>query len=653
MRSYPGRLARWLTAPAALAAMAALAAPAGAQERALAPLEVRPSPAFLAAVENGTRSATGELGAGYWQQRADYAIEVTVEPRTRQLTGRETVVYTNHSPDTLRAVYFHLYQNLFTQNAMRGRSVPITGGMALASLSVDGVDREVDPEDHRHTIQTGTVMAVRLPAPIAPRGGTATFEVAWSFTIPEGEGVPRMGMVDSTTGQIAQWYPQISVYDDLTGWDTRQYLSNGEFYLEYGTFDLAITVPAGTVVYATGTLENAEEVLPPAILERAQRAVDSDEVVHVVTEADFGPGRATRGAAGETLTWRFHAEDVRDAAFAFSDHYLVDMTSGVVDAETGRRTIVHAFYRPGANTWRGSAMMTKDAIEVFSRNVYPYAYPQITSSEGLVGGMEYPMIVFVRNFPTEEVTQRVIAHELGHMWFPMMVGSDETAYAWMDEGVNTFITVFAAEHYYPESTERAEVRDAYEQYAARSAVQGLSLMTPPDAIAVAGGSVGILGYRHPASALLALRSILGDEIYDRALTEYTRRWLYKHPSPWDFFHTFEAVAGQDLDWFWVPWFYGPGVADLAIADVEVHSMAGRNHVVVAVRNDGTVISPVVLRITTADGAVTTVEAPATRWFGGQREISVEGTVDGDVTMVELDPERLFADIDESDDVWTP
>jgi hypothetical protein len=629
------------------------AARLGAQERALAPLEVRPSPAFLSAVGDGTRTATGEPGPSYWQQRADYAIDVTVEPRQRRLTGRETITYTNGSPDTLRVVYFHLYQNLFTDSAIRGRKVPITGGVELSSLSVDGQTREVDPEDNRHTIQQGTVMAVRLPAPLAPSGGKARFEIAWSFTIPEGEGVPRMGMVDSTTGQMAQWYPQVAVYDDLTGWDTRQYLSNGEFYLEYGTFDLAVTVPTGTVVVATGELQNPEEVLPPAILERVSRAGRGEEIVHVVTEADFGPGKATVGEAGETLTWRFHAEDVRDAAFAFSDHYLVDMTTGVVDSASGGRTVVHAFYRPSAKTWVESAKMTKDAIETFSRNVYPYPYPHITSSEGLVGGMEYPMIVFVRNFDTEETTQGVIAHELGHEWFPMMVGSDETSYAWMDEGVNTFITIFAAEHYFPQSTERAQVRGAYEQYTAGSPVQGLSLMTAPDAIAAAGGSVGILGYRHPASALLALRSVLGDETYDRALTEYTRRWLYKHPTPWDFFGTFESVAGRDLDWFWVPWFYGPGVSDLGIADVEVHSMAGRNHVVAAVRNDGTVISPVVLRITTADGATTTVDAPATRWFGGQEEISVEGTVDGEVTKVELDPEGLYADVDASDDVWTP
>jgi hypothetical protein len=418
-------------------------------------------------------------------------------------------------------------------------------------------------------------------------------------------------------------------------------------------FDLAVTVPAGTIVGATGELRNATDVLPDGIRARLESAGRSEEVVHVVTAADFGPGAATRGSAGETLTWRFHSEDVRDAAFAFSDHYLWDASSGLVDPATGRRTAVHALYRPSATTWVESARMTKEAIETFSRNVYPYSYPQITSSEGLVGGMEYPMIVFVRDFDSEQTTQRVIAHELGHMWFPMMVGSDETAYAWMDEGVNTFITIFAAEDYYPESTERAEVRGAYEQYTAGSSIQGLSLMTPPDAIAAAGGSVGILGYRHPGSALLALRSILGDDAYDRALTEYTRRWLYKHPTPWDFFHTFESVAGRDLDWFWVPWFYGPGVSDQAIADVEVHQMGGRNHVVVAVRNDGTVLSPVILRITTADGATTEVEAPATRWFEGQQEISVEGTVDGEVANVELDPDGLYADVDSSDDVWTP
>ncbi|HET6361715.1 MAG TPA: M1 family metallopeptidase [Gemmatimonadota bacterium] len=637
--------------PLAILFLSLFAAPAGAQERALAPLEVRPSPAFRAAVEAGTRTETGEPGPVYWQQRADYAIEATVEPRSRRLTGRETITYTNNSPDTLKVVGFHLYQNLFAEGALRGRPVPTTGGMELSSLSVDGQSLEVDPADNRHTLQQGTVMAVRLPQPLAPGGGSATIEASWSFTIPEGEGVPRMGMVDSTTGQIAQWYPQIATYDDLTGWDMRPYLSNAEFYLEYGTFDLAITVPAGTVVAATGMLQNPEEVLAPAILERVS-AVEGDEIVHVVTEADFGSGRATRGAPGETLTWRFHAEDVRDAAFAFSDHYLVDMTTGLVDSATGRRTVVYSFYRPGATTWRESARMTKDAIEVFSENVHPYAYPQITSTEGLVGGMEYPMIVFVRDFGSDQQTHRVIAHELGHMWFPMMVGSDETAYAWMDEGVNTFITIFAAEHYYPSSTERSEVRGAYERYAAASSIQGISPMSSPDAIAAAGGSVGVLGYRHPASALLALRSVLGDEVYDRALSEYARRWLYRHPAPWDFFHTFESVAGRDLDWFWVPWFYGPGISDMGIAEVEVRASEGENRVRAVVRNDGTVLSPVVLRITAADGATTIVEAPATRWFDGRREISVEGTVAGDVAKVELDPEGLYADVDSSDDIWT-
>jgi hypothetical protein len=461
-----------------------------------------------------------------------------------------------------------------------------------------------------------------------------------------------MGMVDSTTGQIAQWYPQIATYDDLTGWDTRPYLSNAEFYLEYGTFDVAVTVPTGTVVAATGALQNPEEVLPEMIRERLSRAEGSDETVHVVTADDFGPGRATLGRAGETLTWRFHAEDVRDVAFAFGDHYLWDATSGVVDPESGRRTAVHALYRPSAANWTESARMTKDAIETFSRNVHPYAYPHITSTEGLVGGMEYPMIVFVRNFDTEQVTQRVIAHEVGHMWFPMMVGSDETGYAWMDEGVNTFITVFAAEHYYAVSTERAEVRDAYREYARQNGL-ALSPMMPPDAIAAGGGSVGVLGYRHPATALLALREILGAETYDRALSLYAERWLYRHPAPWDFFHTFEEVAGRDLDWFWEPWFYTTGVSDQAVDAVEEHAMGGRNHVVVTVRNDGNVLSPIRAVVTTESGETAVAEAPASRWFEGKRLVNVETTVDGDVARVELDPEGVFADVDESDDVWTP
>lgn len=621
-----------------------VAAPMVAQERALAPLEVRPSPAFLDAVEAGTRTTTGVPGSAYWQQRVDYDVAVTIDPATRTLTGEETIRYANHSPDTLGIVFFHLYQNLFREGAVRTRFVPLTGGMTITSMTVDGVEREVDPTDNRHTIDQSTVMAVRLPSPLLP-GESATFEVGWTFPIPAGENVPRMGMVDETTGQIAQWYPQIATYDDLTGWDTRQYMANGEFYLEYGDWDLAVTVPAGYLVAATGELVNPEEVLPATIRDRLARAT-GDEIVPVVTQADFGAGTATLGSPGETLTWRFRAEDVRDAAFAFSDHYLWDAITGVVDEETGRRTRVHAFYRPSANTWVESAKMTRDAIEVFSRNVYPYAYPHITSTEGLVGGMEYPMIVFVRNFGDEETTHRVIAHELGHEWFPMMVGSDENSWAWMDEGVNTFITIFAAEHYYPESTERAQVRQAYRDYT-RQTNAPLEVMDPPDAIAAGGGSVGVLSYRHPATALLALRNVLGESTFDRALTEYTDRWLSRHPTPWDFFNTFEDVAGRDLDWFWQPWFDGPSVSDLALESVEVDD----GEVVATVRNEGTVLVPVRMRVTTEAGETVDVEVPAERWFGGERTITVEAEVDGTVARVELDPDDAFADVDDSDDVW--
>ncbi len=636
-----------------LAAPLVAASPLAAQERALAPLEVVPPPAFRQAVEKGTRTETGVPGPRHWRQRADYDLQATVDPATRLLTGRETITYTNRSPDTLGAVVFHLYQNLFSEGVPRGRRVPITGGMTLESVAVDGTELDLKATGAAARVRIdGTIMAVRLPQAVPP-GGSARFAIAWRFNIPEGENVPRMGMVDATTGQIAQWYPQIAVYDDVTGWDRRPYLSNGEFYLEYGTFDLAVTVPAGTVVAATGTLGNAAQVLPSTIRERLARAASSDSTVHVVTEADFGPGKATLGRAGETLTWRFHAEDVRDAAFAFSDHYLWDASSGVVDPASGRRTLVHALYRPSATTWRESARMTKDAIETFSRNVYPYAYPHITSTEGLVGGMEYPMIVFVRNFPGDAPTQQVIAHELGHEWFPMMVGSDETSWAWMDEGINTFITIFANEHYDPATTDRAQVRAQYRQYASTTYTTSLSMMDPPDAVAVGGGQVGILGYRQPGTALLALRAVLGDATFDRALTEYVNRWIFKHPMPWDFFHTFEDVADRDLDWFWVPWFYGPGIHDFAVADVEVHAMGGRNHVVTTVRNEGTVIMPVRLEITMVEGEKVAVEAPVERWFGGQREIAVEATVDGEVASVALDPEGLFADVDPADDVWKP
>ncbi|HKI94294.1 MAG TPA: hypothetical protein VJ992_03280, partial [Gemmatimonadales bacterium] len=339
----------------ALAGLLVAVVPLAAQQRspALQRLEVVVPHSVDSAVAHGTRSVTGAPGPKYWQNWSDYDIAADVTPADSMLRGEETVTYHNASPDTLSYVVFHVYQNLMGPNAARQQPFPnATGGMVIDRLQADGktvevpdnmVGRSAGPGS---ALVMGTLMRVPLATPLAP-GGSATFHIRWHFQIPPSY-APRMGMQDSTTAQIAQWYPQIAVFDDLHGWDLQQYIGSGEFYCDYGHFKYTVTVPAGFIVGGSGVLTNAAAVLTPAERSALQRASESDQIVHVLTEADFGPGTATQGQKGDRLTWRFDADSVRDVAFSFGDHYLWDATRAMVDSASHRYAAVNVFYRKGA-----------------------------------------------------------------------------------------------------------------------------------------------------------------------------------------------------------------------------------------------------------------------------------------------------------------
>lgn len=608
---------------------------------------VRPVPltrAFETAVHAGTRTNDGRPGPRYWQQFVQYRIEVEIDPSTARVQGAQTVVYHNNSPDTLDFLLFNLYQNVFAEGAQRVRRVPVTGGMTLEYVAVDGggpSPYEID----------GTLMRLTLPRPLPPHGRVA-IDFAWHFTVPPA-GAPRTGHDRNRVFTVAQWYPQVATYDDLRGWHTRPYWSNGEFYLEYGDFDVAITAPEGWLVGATGTLENPDEVLSETVRERLAVARSSDDVVAVVTADDHAARTATARAPGGLLTWRFRARNVRDFAFATSNQYVWDATRAVLPAAGGDSpadtVLVNTLYRPQATTWREAAGYVRHALAFNARRWHPYVYPQITAAEGPVGGMEYPMLIFVGAPSAPRQLYEVIAHEVAHEWWGMMVGSNETDYAWQDEGLTSWTENLSMTEFVPDSDAFDQTMEAYLGIAGTDAER--PIMREADLYGP-GRQYVIATYTKPAALFRSLAAVIDEETLDVALRVYADRWLLRHPSPFDLFDTIEDVAGRDLDWFWHPWFYETAALDQAIAAVDVRpTPAGGERVMVLVADQGDAPMPASLVLTTTSGATHEVDLAVEPWLDGRANQLATIELAEPVQRIEIDPARLFPDVDRTNNVW--
>ena len=586
---------------------------------------------------NRYRSANGSPGPDYWQQRADYRISATLDTTAASLTGTESIRYTNNSPDTLRYVWLQLDQNLYRSGSagsllfaadsrwgVRG----FQGGYSLRNLKVNGV--AVTPTVNE------TMMRVDLPASLRPRGGTLTITLDYSFSIPE-HGSDRMGR-DSALYEIAQWFPRMAVYDDIRGWNTEQYLGQGEFYLEYGDIEYSVTVPAGFTVAGSGMLENPSEVLSPAQRERLARASKSSDVVAVVTADE-----ARRAPVPGTKTWRFIARRVRDVAWAAAPDFRWDATSW-------NGVLCQAFYESpkSGKAWESAAEQTQWTIRNFSETFFPYPYPQATSVAGPVGGMEYPMFVMVEYGSDDPASIfEVLNHEHGHEWFPMIVGSNERRYAWMDEGFNTYIDAFALEERYPNHSEYPVYLGNW-QTAVRSKSDA-PLMTAADLIDARG--LGAVGYRKPAAVLLTLRNhVIGAALFDRAFREYIRSWAFKHPAPGDFFRSIENGAGQDLSWFWRSFFYSTDVLDVAIDSVSQRTENGVTVATIALRRTTSVVFPVALRLALEDGSTQDVKLPVEIWAGSER-FDADVAVRARVVGARLWPDPSVPDWNRSNDTW--
>jgi hypothetical protein len=606
-----------------------------------APLPLPPGTEF--------RSASGAPGPRYWQNHADYDIQASIDTAAKTLTGQLRLRYTNHSPDTLHFVWFQVEQNAFEDSSLNAYVFPQQsrfGGRGFEGGDV--IDRfDLVRGAARSKLATrveGTELKADLPEGLAP-GATATFDIAWHFKVPE-HGADRMGR-DGALYELAQWYPRVAVYDDLRGWNTEPYLGQGEFYLEYGDFTYAVTVPAGYIVAGTGSLDNAADVLTAAERARLAKAATSATPVAITTPEELSSGAARPKSAG-TLTWRFHAHNVRDVAWGAAPNYQWDACSW-------HGILAQAYYRPSAApVWKDAADMARMSIEEYSTRWYPYPYPQITALEGPISGMEYPMLAMEDRNDDEYQLYSVVTHEIGHNWFPMIVGSNERIHFWQDEGLNTFINLFSEARRYPargDQLARAADERALEEKAESI---GVDIPIELQADRVPPQLLGLNSYDKPSAGLQLLREeILGHAAFDDAFKSYIQRWAYKHPAPADFFRTMEDVSGHRLDWFWREFWLNNYHFDQAIDTVVVQHRGDTDNVVVRYANRARGVLPILARFTFSDGTTQDFRYPAEVWSTNTTRYLRRYKFTGKhVTRIELDPDHRLIDIDRANNVWS-
>ncbi len=676
LRAFRLRSSRRLRArargPAAAIALTLLAGVAGAtslsgQLRPPQPRERRQP------IAGPTRLPDGRPGPGYWQQQVDYRVEATLVPGTHRLIGTEWITYHNNSPDTLRELYWHLYQNIFRPVSEHGRHARIVGPVPQPTHGITVFGMQV--EDTAVAVQVDrTLMRTPLLQPLFP-GAQLHLRVEWEYEVPTTEADLRTGRDGADYG-MAQWYPQIAVYDER-GWDATPYIGQGEFYLEYGDWDVRLRVPADYVVAATGTLENPRAVLSAQEMARLA-AASPDSVVHVIPAVE--PRRFRRRAARATAVWHFAARRVRDFVWAASPTFLWDATRMHPPAPVGAGAagvgpigadpagaLVSAFYHSDERShWAAAAALTRRTMELYAARLGAYPYPQVTAVSGPVTGMEYPMLVFGNpgnSFINEPA--RVLTHELGHQWFPMVVGSNENRYALMDEGFVTFMTALALENEFghsalfsprlagwlrrlaPSGDERLLDQTIY-LLAARSG-QEISMLSPSDQIPAE--LYDVAAYMKPATVLYMLRDVLGRDTFLRALQAYYARWSYRHPEPDDFFNTVEDVAGRDLDWFWDEWFREDWKLDLALYDVTQTPGPAGWSAQLALANLGRAIMPATIRLTLADGSSRDVRVPETVWEGVDEYTLTVDSLPSRITTAVIDPELVLPDVNRRNNRW--
>jgi hypothetical protein len=603
---------------------------------------------------NLIRNGAGEPGPAYWQNRADYKITASLDETKNEVRGTVLLTYTNNSPDVLPHIWLMLEQNLFTPESRGFAKLPASGksrygdsrngfkgGFNLGSVKlVEEGGREMAAD----TVITDTRMHIRLPKGLSPKSKTQV-KIDFSFIVPE-YGADRMGYLNTRNGKvyaIAQWYPKVCVYDDIRGWNADPYLGPSEFYLEYGDFDVSLTAPAGHIVVASGELMNPQDVLTPDQLKRYNQAKASEKTIVIRSAAEAGTAVASMKKAA--LTWRYRINNARDFAWASSAGFIWD--GARINLSGGKTALAQSAYpveSSDARAWARSTEFIKASIENYSRRWYEFPYPAAVNVASNVSGMEYPGIVFCGWEDKDADLWGVTDHEFGHTWFPMIVGSNERRYGWMDEGFNTFINQIASGDF-NKGEFRQSMMDGVVagQYLTNEATE--KVMLTPDAMSER--NIGVNLYIKPGYALWLLRNqVVGEKRFDYAFRKYIRDWAYKHPTPWDFFRSMESSLGEDLHWFWKGLFLENYKLDQGITGVETTT----GGILITLVNNEKMAMPVVLDMTTASGTVIRKTLPVEIWHhGGTYTLMVPTTEK--VRKIVVDPEQAFPDGVRENNVW--
>ena len=614
--------------------------------------------------KNGTatRSASGKPGHAYWQNSADYKIDVNLNETTKEISGSETITYTNNSPDELEFLWMQLDQNLFKQDSRGNAIIPIRGSRNGAKgQSFDGgyginKIQLIYKKGRRSTVLNTTYsivdtrMKVNLPKVLKANGGTVGIQIDFSFTSPD-YGSDRMGVLETENGRVftlAQWYPRMCVYDDVTGWNTLPYLGAGEFYLEYGTFDVNITAPASHIVVCSGALLNPSEVYTQEQQKRLKKAEASDTTIMIRSESEVTES-SSRPDGASTLTWKFRIENSRDVAWASSAAFILDAAR--INLPSGKKSLAMSAYpveSVGQDAWTRSTEYTKASIEHYSDKWLEYPYPAAINVAGNEGGMEYPGIVFCNYESKTARLWGVTDHEFGHIWFPMIVGSNERLHAWMDEGFNTFINSLSTDAF-NDGEYKEPVRNMHRFSGMLVNDKLEAVYTSPDNLKER--NLGILAYYKPSAGLTILREhILGEERFDEAFTAYIDRWAYKHPTPDDFFRTIENVAGEDLRWFWRGWFINSWKVDQAITKVKYVKNDPTQGALVTIENLEQMPMPVVIEFKTVSGSVTRHTLPVEIWKRNTSWTFKHNSTE-ELKKVVIDPDYVLPDVNSSNNKW--
>lgn len=623
------------------------------------------NPQFYPYPGNEFRSASGEPGPRYWQNRADYVINATLDTAAHKVSGQADITYTNNSPDALKFLWLQLDQNIYKKDS-RGTAVTsasalaggrysntsYTDGYQLKNISVEAGGKTYKP---RHIV-SDTRLQVWLQDAMKAAGSKVKLSVQFEFEVPE-YGTDRMGRLSTANGWIysmAQWFPRMCVYDDIQGWNVMPYIGAGEFYLEYGDVEFSITAPSNLVIVGSGELLNPQDCFTADQQKKYTEAKNSDKTVVIRSAKDVTDKNAV--VKKTSSTWKFKIQNTRDVAWAASRAFILD--GAKINLPSGKKSLALSVYPvestkdKAGNDWRRSTEMVKGSIEHYSSKWFEYPYAAAVNVASNVGGMEYPGIVFCSYQSKGQDLWGVTDHEFGHIWFPMIVGSNERKYAWMDEGFNTFLNdlstkafnngEFAGHSYFDDPSAPFMVK-----YTFGDKMDGL--YTIPDAMQEM--NVGIAAYMKPAQMLHALRDlVLGPERFDAALKEYIQRWAFKHPTPWDFFHTMENVAGEDLSWFWRGWVLNTWKIDQTVSQVKYEKNIPANGALITIENLEQMPMPVTVLVKESNGKQHTINLPVEIWQKGA-SWTFKAPTTSEVTEVTLDPGKKLPDWNRDNNKW--